>query len=280
MRFGSADRSGRLKPVRRFRRDPRRRAAPNGPARLVGMSALLLFAVLAQDPEPAPAVAERTPVAWTDAEARTALAEFKKAAAVKQAKLTDRLAAVEALALGSHKSLVRPLADLVRLDDAVTVRKAAAKALAHQPAKDARPAVLRLLADKSVEANGPVATVVVQTLARLGYEPADWKLLENLFRNDYAEEFVPLQQAILVLAKEAKELAALDLLLEHLDEPIPADEHSPSNPPAEWWEKRWKAWRVWRADVGDALFAITGQRFTTAAEARAWLRKNPPKRAR
>jgi hypothetical protein len=77
-----------------------------------------------------------------------------------------------------------------------------------------------------------------------------------------------------VLAKNHKELEALDLLLENLDEPAPANVDDPSNPPAEYWEMRWKAWRSWRDDVKEALFAITGQRFNTSAEAREWLDKN------
>jgi hypothetical protein len=34
---------------------------------------------------------------------------------------------------------------------------------------------------------------------------------------------------------------------------------------------------VWKGKVKDALFALTGQRFTTAAKAQAWLKKNPLK---
>lgn len=244
------------------------------------MFALAFTVVLgAQDPkpaaQPAPAVAERTVATWTDAEARNAVGEFRKAFSVKGAKLADRLAAVEALAAGSHKSLVRPLGEVVRRDEAVTVRKAAAAALGYQPAKESKPLVRQLLEQKEVVASGPVATQLVQALGKLGYAPADWKLLEDLFRAEYGQEHVPLQQAIVQIAREQKEKQALDLLLDHLDEPIPTDIHGAANPPAEWWEKRWKAWRVWRGDVGDALFAITGQRFTTATEARTWLKKNP-----
>jgi hypothetical protein len=51
--------------------------------------------------------------------------------------------------------------------------------------------------------------------------------------------------------------------------------HDGDNPPQEYWEARWKAWAVWKGRVKEALFAITGQRFSTAAEARAWLKQNP-----
>lgn len=243
------------------------------------LSLALVIGLVPQEPQAAPAVADRSVAVWTDAQARTALADFRKAFGAKGARLVDRLAAVEALAGGSHKSLVRPLCDVVHTDEAVTVRKAAAQALADQPAKEGKPAVRRLLEDKNVTDSGPVAAVLVQSLAKLGYQPSDWKLLEDLFRANYDQEHVPLQQAVILLAKEQKEPQALDLLLAHLDEPVPANPDAPDNPPAEWWEMRWKAWRVWRGDIGEALFAITGQRFTTAAEARTWLKKNPlPKR--
>ncbi len=64
------------------------------------------------------------------------------------------------------------------------------------------------------------------------------------------------------------------MLLNHIDEPAPVDVDAASNPPASYWEKRWKAWRLWRDDVKEALYALTGQRFSSGKEARTWIRVN------
>jgi hypothetical protein len=85
------------------------------------------------------------------------------------------------------------------------------------------------------------------------------------------------QEAILELVIAHKETQALPMLLRNTDEPAPANVEAADNPPAEYWEARWKSWAVWKGKVKDALFELTGQRFTTAAEAQAWLKKNPLK---
>ena len=86
-----------------------------------------------------------------------------------------------------------------------------------------------------------------------------------------------MQKAILQLVIDCTEKQAWRLLTEHIDEPGPVDVDSPSNPPAEYWESRWKAWRAWRADVKEALFALTGQRFGSGKEAKTWIRANGKK---
>jgi hypothetical protein len=64
------------------------------------------------------------------------------------------------------------------------------------------------------------------------------------------------------------------LLVDNLDEPAPADPNAADNPPAEYWEKRYKAWKVWNKDVRAALQTITGQDFQNSEQARKWLRRN------
>lgn len=63
-------------------------------------------------------------------------------------------------------------------------------------------------------------------------------------------------------------------LAEQLDEPIPANPNSPSNPPTEWWERRWKMWQPLKPEIVEALVEITGQEFDTTEEAKAWFEKN------
>ena len=57
----------------------------------------------------------------------------------------------------------------------------------------------------------------------------------------------------------------------------PANVDSPTNPPASYGKARWHSWAAWKGKVKDALFAITGQRFSTGKEAKAWLKENARK---
>jgi hypothetical protein len=238
--------------------------------------------VLAQDPgtaekTPPPAAADAVLVKdLTYKEAKAALASFKASFGGKSpTTLAQRMEAVEELAKGRHDSFVKPLQDLVVRDKAISVRRAAAKALGDQPTKKARPAILRLIENPTVKREPLLLADLIGSLDRAGYDSKrDWKKIDGLFEREYGEEYVPLQKALLALITGKKEKQAVDLLLRNLGEPIPVDVDAASNPPAEYWERRWKAWQVWRQDVKHALLVITGQRFSTAKEARAWLRKN------
>lgn len=251
------------------------------------LAATTLFAwALFQDPatretppestkQAAPAVVVKT---LTKAEAKAVVASFTTAAKDKDATLAQRLEAVEQLGKGSHDNLVKPLARVVRLEKALTVRRAAARALGHQPDKKARPAILKLLGDKKVTETPELGADLVHSLRTAGYERGkDWKVLEPLFEESFEEAYRARQKAIVELAADQIELESLDLLCRHLDEPAPSDVDAASNPPAEYWEARWKSWRVWRTDVQAALLAITGQRFSTADEARTWIKANRKK---
>lgn len=246
--------------------------------RMVLVSLLLAAAVQADPPPTGPAQTEPASVptvVFTDAEARKAIAEFKAVPA--KAPLADRVAAVDALVRGRHEDLVPILDKVVRRDPSMAVRRKAAEALAWQPAKRAYPVVTALLASTEVTSSVELIGPLVATLARVGYRAQDWARLETFFRAGYGQDRTALQREIILLAAEHKEKQAVAVLLENFDEPIPEDIHGAANPPAEYWEARWKAWRVWRDDVRTALMAITGQKFGSAEEARAWLKANGAK---
>lgn len=244
------------------------------------MLAIVLSAVLPAQ-EPMQDTGSRTRpaavAAWNAQQARAALGAFRKAVRGKGVPLARRLQALEALARGRHHLLIRPLAKLVVSDPAVTMRRRAARALAVQPPAKARAVLVRLLEHEKVLETPAVLAEVVRALSSTGYVPRDWPGLERLFERDFAAAYVPVQKALLELIAAHREAGAWKLLLRHLDEPRPVDVHSPANPPASYWEKRWKAWRAWRGMVREALYAITGQRFSSAAEARAWAEDNPAK---
>lgn len=248
----------------------------------------LLFTIVLtlQDPPPqggvpatpaTPAAAEPMPLtALDDKEAKTTVDAFTKGAKAKRS-MNERMKAVEELGKGANKAFVKPLVGVAETDESLLVRKRAVVLLSLQPAPDAPRALRALLKSKKLEAAPAVLAEVVNGIARSGYDTTMWADIEPLFAGDYAAERVGLQEAILALVTKHKEQKAAKLLLDNLDEPIPADEHDASNPPAEYWKARWYAWKAWREKVKDALFALTGQRFSTAAEARGWLEKNKRK---
>lgn len=248
---------------------------------------LLTCLCLLQDPAPkdagkspsagaAPAAAETEPerapaVEWDDKQAKAALAEWKKATTGSPS-MAQRQKALDKLAEGKHESLVAPLQKVVETDKSLVLKKRAAEALGNQP--EAGKAVVQLLDKPKVKEAPTVCAELVRVLAKSCYEPKHWSVLEPLFETDFAPERMPLQEAMLDLATATKEPLAVPLLLRHLDEPVPSNVDAADNPPKEYWETRWKSWSAWRAKVADALFAITGQRFSSAAEAKAWLAKN------
>ena len=250
---------------------------------------LLTSLFAAQDPAPpatgqdpgnaAPAVAAegttaRPAVAWDDEQAKAALDAFAKT--LKGAtSMATKSRALEALAEGTHASLVAPLAKLVETEKSIVLRKRAAELIANQPAAAASAAIEKLLAKPKVTEQSAVAAELVRGLSRCDYDSRQWKSLEPLFERDFTVERVPLQEAVLDLAMAKAEAAALPLLLRHLDEPVPSNVDHAENPPKEYWEARWKSWSVWRSKVKEAVFAITGQRFSTLPEAKAWLDRNP-----
>ena len=254
------------------------------------LAALLTSLLLWQEPEPAPqppvpkAEAEKpaekpvetpTPVEiWDDRTAKAAAAELTKVMKGKPS-MREKTQALDAIAKGSNKLLIKPLVKVVEEDKSMLVRQRAAALLANQPAKDANDAICKLLKNARVGSYPVVQADLVRALAKCGYDSKQWDLIDDLFEQDYAAERVTLQEAILDLVTQHKEKRALPMLLRNFDEPAPENVHDGSNPPAEYWEARWKAWSAWRAKVKDTVFAITGQRFTSAAEATAWLKKNP-----
>jgi len=252
--------------------------------------ALLMSLFLCQDPppSPAPAPAEQQPAPaapaepakpveiWDDKTAKAAVDQFNKSMKAT-ASMNERNKALESLAAGSNKLLLRPLAEVVEMDKSVVLKKRAAELLASQPAADANKTILKLLKNSRATSNHAVTAELIRALSRCGYVGPQWSQIDAMFERDYSTERIPVQEAMLELVEKHKERQALALLLRNLDEPKAANVDDASNPPAEYWEARFKAWRAWRAKVKDALFAITGQRFSTSQEAAAWLKQNPLK---
>lgn len=253
------------------------------------LAALVACLFAAQDPSPAPAPqpagdkpAAATPApavaveAWDDKKAKAAVDEWTKLTK-GNASMADKNRGLNGFAEGSNKLLVKPLAAVVETDKSVVLRKRAAELLANQPKPEANAAIRKLLKSGKVAPHPTVMAELVKGLARCGYDKAQWGEIDGLFEREYHLDRVVVQEAILDLVIAHKEAQALPMLLRNTDEPKPADVEAADNPPAEYWEARWKSWAVWKGKVKDALFALTGQRFTSGAEAQAWLKKNPVK---
>ncbi len=242
-----------------------------------------LFAVVLvwqePDPKPAPArapdavPAPKVVEAWDDKVAKAAVDAF--AAAMKGSpSMAQKNQALEGLAKGSNALLVKPLADVAEKDKSLVIQRRAAELLANQPVKAANPVIRKLLKSERLADKPSVVGDLVRALAKCGYDEKQWNDVAVLLERDYRPECIPLHEAVLELVTKHKERQALPMLLRNIDEPAPDNEHDASNPPKEYWEARWKSWSAWKGKVKDALFAITGQRFSTSAEAKTWLEAN------
>jgi hypothetical protein len=252
------------------------------------MLAIALVGMLfVQDPAPAPKVdsdvkssqssSSKKLETWKDQDARKKIKEFEKAVKPKSASMAVRKQALDELRGGISPHLVKPLQQFVEKDSSVVLKKQAVEMLADQPQPKSRTAVLKLLKNARVTANPQVQAGLIRALSQTGYRSDEWSEIADVLESDYDTERVPVHEAVLELVTKHKEAKAIPMLLRNLDEPSPKDIDSGENPPAEYWKARWHSWSVWKDRVKEALFAITGQRFTTKEEAKAWLKKNPIK---
>jgi hypothetical protein len=244
------------------------------------IAAVLATVLACQEPQPGPARQEpaaqpQAPADWSEKEAKEAIKVY--AQKNKGLSLMQKLQALDDLGKGRNELLIPALVSVIQTEKALTVRRRAAELLSWQPADAARTAMVKLFTTAGVADQPAVLADLVRGLQRIGYAPKQWADLDAAFDKDYSVERGILQDAVLDLVIARKETQAVELLLRNLDEPVPANVNDPANPGAQYWEARWKAWRGFRTKLKDALFAVTGQHFSTAEEARAWLKKNPVK---
>lgn len=242
--------------------------------------ALLLGLVPFQDPAPAPpadppeARAPEVVEEWDDARAKAVAKDLRAVFKRRSASMRDRNEALEKLATGCNKAFIKPLSGIVERDKSLVIRRRAAELLGNQKGRTANRTIRKLIKNGRVESAANVQAELIRSLSRCGYTTKQWKEIDGLFEREYSLERVPIQEALLELIAAHKEKEAIPILLRNLDEPVPAWVDDPNNPPASYWEARYKCWQRWRGKVKEALFEITGQRFSTAEEAKTWLKKN------
>lgn len=215
---------------------------------------------------------------WTDKQTKVKLKDFQKALKRKKASILVRKNALDGLVGGKNALMIKPLRKFIEKDSSIVLKKQAIEMLADQPKARLRSTVMALLKNARVTGNPQVHAGLIRALSNTCYEASDWKQIADVLESDYDNERIPVHEAILELVKKHKEQKALPMLLRNLDEPTPANVDAASNPPKEYWKARWHSWAAWKSKVKEALFAVTGQRFSTAKEAKAWLRKNPLKK--
>lgn len=215
---------------------------------------------------------------WPDKFARQKIQEFQKTLKPKRVSMVIRKKALDTLSGGVSQQLIKPLQQFIEKDSSIMLKKQALAMLSDQPKERVKPVILKMLKNHRLTANPQVEAGLVNALSLAGYDSGDWKPIKNVLESDYDNERIPVHEALLELVKKHQEIQAIPMLLRNLEEPSPANVDVKENPPAEYWKARWHAWAVWKGKVKDALFAVTGQRFSTAKEAKAWLKKNPIKK--
>ncbi len=214
---------------------------------------------------------------WPDKEAREKVKAFERQLRPKKVSMRVRKEALDSLAGGINLQLIKPIGKFIEKESSIVLKRQAIKMLSDQPEMSAHKTILKLLKKADLTSNPQVEAGLITALSRAGYVAKDWPSIKDVFESDYDNERIPVHEAVLKLVTEHKESQAIPMLLRNLEEPNPENVEIAENPPTAYWKARWHAWAVWKGQVKDALFTITGQRFSTAKEALSWLQKNPIK---
>jgi len=233
----------------------------------------------AEEP-PTPTVLEATPeevTKLTDA--------VEKAYATKNNKLL-----AEALTLmDSHSDdSFKPIIKKAFSSKDKKVVAAAIRAAASHEMEGQTKAVLKLLKatkkakkkKKGGNVSGLVAAAAVDFLARLAIEGVDEQVLDQLnllflFETRMTAAYAPdLVRAAIHYLGQTKNMSAVPRLVEMLPEPVPSNPNDPNNPPATYWEARYKIWLASEGWVRWALKEITGEEYRTHREWKAWVAVN------
>jgi hypothetical protein len=235
----------------------------------LALSALLSSFAPAQQPAPTPKADEPPPPlpALDDKEAAERVADFKRLY-TKSADLGRRIEAVKKLSTHRSERLAAELQKVVLADPNPIVRAEAAKSLGRQDGAKAKAGISACLKGLQGEEQQVVMLALLDSLLLEAYEPAYFEILEPLFEKEATQPAV--QQRIVRLFGKGKEKRAFRLLVDNLNEPAPENVDDPANPPASYWEMRWKKWDVWRLDVAKALKELTGVEFKEKKFYREW----------
>ena len=180
-----------------------------------------------------------------------------------------RMEIIEKLETLQHPLLAGVLEKVILQDPTEIVRTKASHALLAQPKKEAKAVALRLLKSKNLRGKGSILAPLIRILTHFGASKKVWKNLRESFL-----DLGPLAQIAFLESVEArKDWESVDLLLDHLDPPGPDHVDARENPPAEYWERRWKAWKAFKPSLLKALEALFGRTFPSKKEAKTWIKE-------
>lgn len=182
--------------------------------------------------------------------------------------LVTRLEAVEALAEIQHKSFVKPLLQILEHDPSSAVQTKAAKAIQAQPKKQVLPVAKKLLEEKRVLALGTLAAPMIRLIRYYGVGQNTWNKLYRRFHDMGTNAQIALCEAVTA----RKDYEALTMLLRNLDPPAPANVDDASNPPASYWEARWKAWQAFKPSLQEGLKVLLGKSFEKSKDAMKYIK--------
>jgi hypothetical protein len=213
----------------------------------------------------------------TDAEARPLADALNKAARRKET--PDIQPALDAIADVRHESFLKPLVKLLGSDNG-RMAQLAGDLLEHRATEDVAKDLWRKGWDhKENRRRYAVRTTVLRAYARLGLD-LDKRQFEDVEREwkwmlgNPHESYGPALADICWYFGMRKDKRHALAMAQELDAPESTNHNSPTAPPAEWWERRWKQWKVMIPLAIQALERITGQRFAKREEAQAWFEAN------
>ncbi len=206
--------------------------------------------------------------------------------AARKRRPTEALALMDEAGFVSHQALHKPLLKLLKHDTtAVAVRAAELLGAQQVESEKDREKLARSIwksgwGDRANKKRYPVRTaslLAVTGLRGTELSDADVKEVQSLWRatvGDPQEANAPALIDICVYVRRVKDKRLCRQLAEEIDQPMATAPNSPTNPPAEWWERRWKLWKPVYAEAVESLEVLTGQSFKSTEEARDWLRDN------
>ena len=205
-------------------------------------------------------------------EAKARLAQFKKAFKTK-----DPIKQIEALndlvSKGRHPTMVPPLTKALNKSKSTDVREHAAYCLGRLGYAKAASPLLKAFQSKSNKGRGTVRQAAATALGLVADKPKFKKLAHRFRGGDRFDKC-----GLAMLAGYSKDLDAVGLLAEWINAPEPVNPNSASNPPAEYWQARWKEWHYIKNQVRWSLWAITGCNFVNQDEARDWQKEQKKKK--
>lgn len=141
------------------------------------------------------------------------------------------------------------------------VQAAAAGVLANHPGDgQVAGALARAFKDKELRKERPKAlAAVILALGKVEYQKFEGEVFSEFKRAGDTEVARACVRYFGLI--KTKDMSIVRRLCNELSSPEPANVDAASNPPAGYWEQRWKIWNAIRRDVSWSLQEITGQVF-------------------